>query len=544
MAEEEEGAPLSARDALACGEGFEDKECPVGVLKCGTAEDGSEVHISVIVVKEADGKLVVAVPSSSWHRTISRRTVPRGFLSRVGAAEVSACSLPARLEPVDGARVRVWLGVLDVHAESAVLVPEELPEGTIGFGRLETGEECLPFVPSLVAAAGDMFTFASAESGKAAEPDDLSGRLARLEKAVSNLVELKGRADLPPTGKPKVKAKATRGRVSTEVGHASPGLDPSVLAAARAAGVSEDALSEMQALVGRTATGRLKPEPGPDPLEESEEEADGPDAGPDVPGSARAPGALLTDAVDPHSQQAEIFANALVRAVETMQRGGAKTSSLDRALDGAASGSGEASTLPAARRNSAARRALRDALVSSPSEISGVIEALMSEDLSSVSPGVAVPGQTSARAWAEHRSKVTACPSSVWAVWIMAGALDCLRTNHPEQARARLNLGLMIFDQMSIDRGSFVLASELALEVPPPLHSFRQHENHSTGQVYSRLLDPRWAEVAIGHLKEQAEFLEKRAKLGRNDPPAPRTDADPDAEPAAPKGGRRPRKTA
>ncbi|CAE7428465.1 unnamed protein product, partial [Symbiodinium microadriaticum] len=507
MAEEEEGTPLSARDALACGEGFEDKECPVGVLKCGTAADGSEVHISVIVVKEVDSKLVVAVPSTSWHRTISRRTVPRGFLSRVGAAEVSACSLLARLEPVDGARVRVWLGILDVHAESAVLVPDELPEGTIGFGRLDTGEECLPFVPSLVAAAGDMFSFASAESGRAAEPDDLSGRLARLEKAVSNLVELKGRAEPPPTGKPKAKAKVPRGRVSTEVGHATPGLDPSVLAAARAAGVSEDALSEMQALVGRTTTGRLKPEPGPDPLEESEEEADGPD------------------------RRAWIFANALVRAVETMQRGGAKASSLDRALDGAASGSGESSSLPSARRNSAARRALRDALVSSPSEISGVIEALMSEDLSSVSPGVAVPGQTSARAWAEHRSKVTAYPSSVWAVWIMAGALDCLRTNRPEQARARLNLGLMIFDQMSIDRGSFVLASELALEVPPPLHSFRQHENHSTGQVCSRLLDPRWAEVAaIGHLKEQAEFLEKRAKLGRNDPPAPRTDADPDAE--------------
>ena len=265
-------------------------------------------------------------------------------------------------------------------------------------------------------------------------------------------------------------------------------------------------------------------------------EADGPDGGLDVPGSARAAGALPTDAAEPHSQQAEIFANALVRAVETMQRGAVKASSLDRALDGAASGSGETSSLPAARRNSAARRALRDALVSSPSEISAVIEALMSEDLSSVSPGVAVPGQTSARAWAEHRSKVTAYPSSVWAVWIMAGALDCLRTK--EQARARLNLGLMIFDQMSIDRGSFVL------EVPPPLHSFRQHENHSTGQVYSRLLDPRWAEVAIGHLKEQAEFLEKRAKLGRNDPPAPRTDADPDAEPAAPKGGRRPRKPA
>ena len=535
---------MTARDALACGEGFEDKECPVAILKCGTAEDGSEVLISVIVVKEVDGKLVVAVPSSSWHRTISRRTVPRGFLSRVGAAEVSACPVAARLDPVEGARVRVWLGILDAHAEAAVSVPEELPEGFIGFGRLDTGEDCLPFVPSLVAASADMFAFASAESGKAAEPDDIGVRLAKLEKAVSNLVELKGHAESPPSGKVKARAKAARNRPKGEVGAAAPGLDPSVLAAARAAGVSEEALAEMQALVGRTASGRLKPEPGPDPLEESEEEGDGPAGGPAGSGPVQAAGASLTDALDPHSQQAEIFASALVRAVESMQRGGTKASTLDRALDGAASGSAEGSSLPTARRNSAARRALRDALVNSPSEISSVIEALMSEDLSSVSPGVAVPGQTSARAWAEHRSKVTAFPSSVWAVWLMAGALDCLRTNRPEQARARLNLGLMIFDQMSIDKGSFVLASELALEVPPPLHSFRQHENHSTGQVYSRLLDPRWAEVAIGHLKEQAEFLEKRAKLGRNDPPAPRTDADPDAEPAVPKGGRRPRKTA
>ncbi|CAE7442302.1 DNAJ1, partial [Symbiodinium sp. CCMP2456] len=284
------------------------------------------------------------------------------------------------------------------------------------------------YVPSLVAASGDMFAFASAESAKAAEPDDLSARLARLEKAVSNLVELKGQAEPPPAGKPKARAKAARSRPGGDVA-AAPGLDASVLSAARAAGVSEEALAEMQALVGRTATGRLKPEPGPDPLEESEEEVDGPAGGPAGSGQVQGPGASLTEALDPQSQQAEIFASALVRAVETMQRGGSKASTLDRALDGAASGSGEASSLPTARRNSAARRALRDALVNSPSEISAVIEALMSEDLSSVSPGVAVPGQTSARAWAERRSKVTAYPSSVWAVWLMAGALDCLRTS-------------------------------------------------------------------------------------------------------------------
>ena len=54
---------------------------------------------------------------------------------------------------------------------------------------------------------------------------------------------------------------------------------------------------------------------------------------------------------------------------------------------------------------------------------------------------------------------------------------------------------------------------ELALEQPPPFHAYRQHEHHHSGLVYSKLLDPRWAEVALGHLREQADFVEKRAKL-------------------------------
>ncbi|CAE7837456.1 DNAJ1, partial [Symbiodinium sp. CCMP2592] len=317
------------------------------------------------------------------------------------------------------------------------------------------------------------------------------------------------------------------------------GLDPSVVTAARAAGVSEAALGEMHALISRTHTGRQKPEPAADVLGESEEEllpseeyGAQPGSAPQVPAPSHGP------------REAELFATALVKAVESMCKPAGSSSPLERALDGAGGGSGEGLSLPSARRNSAARRALRDALVTSPHEISAVIEALMAEDLASVSPGVAVPGQTSARAWAEHRSRVSAYPSSVcfgdatpkWAVWLMAGALDCLRTDRPAQARARLNLGLMIFDQMSIDHGSFVMAGELALEVPPPIQSFRQHEGHATGQVYSRLLDPRWAEVAIGHLKEQAEFPEKRAKLGRQNQPQPPSDTQPDAEEAAPKG--------
>ena len=53
-------------------------------------------------------------------------------------------------------------------------------------------------------------------------------------------------------------------------------------------------------------------------------------------------------------------------------------------------------SFPTARRNAAARRALKDALVSSPSEISAVIEGLMAEDLASAMPALVFPSMAGA----------------------------------------------------------------------------------------------------------------------------------------------------
>ena len=288
---------------------------------------------------------------------------------------------------------------------------------------------------------------------------------------------------------------------------------------------------------------RLKPEPvaapaaAENPLDESEGEED------EVAGAGlgELPVALSAHA-SPETKQAEAFAAAMFKLMEGYHKNSGKAgSSLEKALEsleGAGSGSADSSALPSSRRNSAARKALRDGLVSSPDELSAVIENLMAEDLASSAPGVAVPGQVSARAWVEFRSKIGAYPSAMWATWIMSGALDCLRTNRPAQARARLNLGLLIFDQMSVNKGSFVLAGELALENPPPAHSYRQHEHHSTGLVYSRLLDPRWSE---DHLKDQAEFLTKRTQLGRAQ--AATTPADPPEDETATPAPRRRRQT-
>ncbi|CAE7213529.1 unnamed protein product [Symbiodinium microadriaticum] len=525
----EEGRPLSPRDALAAGEGFEDLECPLAMIQCGTAADGADVLVTALLVRELDGKLVLAVPSSAWHRKVQKRTLPKGFMSWVGGAEVAACASLARRDCIEGATIRVWIGLVDPQAEGSISIPDELPEDCIGFGSAASGEDLLPFVPAILA-------------------DIMDERIRRLEEAVMSLTRgppAKAAAVVP---KARAKKAAAKGPAAPT---AEPGLDPSVAAAARTAGVSDAALAEMEGLLRRGRGSRLRAEPQAATLgtalglDESEGEEE---LGDEEPGLGDQPGETARMSLPASgSGQAEAFAVAMFRMLEGYHKNSAKGSStLDRALDGAGGGSGEGSGLPSARRNSAARKALRDALAANPAELSNVIETLMAEDLASASPGVAVPGQTSARAWTEHRSRISSHATVAWASWIIAGALDCLRTDRPQQARARLNIGLLMLDQMSIDHGNWVLSSELALEVPPPFHAYRQHEHQQSGQVYSRLLDPRWAEVAIAHLKDQADFVEKRARLnkGRSGQPHKDNAVDEQEEDPPPKGGgRRPRKT-
>ena len=127
MSEEEDGQPLGVRDVLAAGEGFEDPQCPLAVVRFGSQADGSEVVITAIAVKEQDGRIVLAVPSSAWHRQVSRRSLPKGFMTKVCAAEVAACGSALRSEALEGATVRVWFGLVDPALESAIQVPDEPP---------------------------------------------------------------------------------------------------------------------------------------------------------------------------------------------------------------------------------------------------------------------------------------------------------------------------------------------------------------------------------------------------------------------------------
>eukprot|EP00435_Cladocopium_sp_Y103_P017908 s2227_g4.t1 len=75
----------------------------------------------------------------------------------------------------------------------------------------------------------------------------------------------------------------------------------------------------------------------------------------------------------------------------------------------------------------------------------------------------------------------------------------------------------MQLDQASIDHGSWYLASELGLEAGPPMSALDQHKtpNVLAGESpYSRILDSRWAEVSLAHLREQAPQGESKSQRG------------------------------
>lgn len=118
----------------------------------------------------------------------------------------------------------------------------------------------------------------------------------------------------------------------------------------------------------------------------------------------------------------------------------------------------------------------------------------------------------------EHRSKLGAYKTAAYSCWSAAGILDDLIQGRVKHARARAGLLILQLDQVAIDKGSWILGSELALEQGPPLSVLNTHilPNVNDGESpFSRLLDPRWAEVLLSHLKDAEDYLQKRRNLGR-----------------------------
>lgn len=468
-----------------------------------------------IPILEVEGKVLIAVPEPAWHRTVARRFLPRMALTKAILVEVAAEETEA-LDSLDApGTLRVWVGLLNPVMEPTFNAGDCDEPGVQGFVD-GAGVPRLPAAQGLYAVAIEHFAFVTATSGQAApgraatmkgkqKGGDLEKRMLHLE---TTLEDIKGMLSQPST-------KGYQERTQPATAAPLPpapralGLDPGVYRAATEAGVPEEHLRKLGAILQRpnrmTEGARATVPRNRNVLSESEEEGEAVEE--------------LAGAAEPKEpiEQAVVQLTKLVSLMHKKKssRGGLE-GILDR-VDSGGTGGGEGSIgQPSGGRSKAAIYAkLKDALLRHPAWISQAIEQLMDEDFNTFrsQPGASQTAITS-RAWVEHRSRIGHYPSTIRAAWLISGIHDSLRQQDVEQARARCCLALAAIDQSAVDAGSWTLAQEYLLELPPPYGSFVQRRPiDPSEQQATRLVDDRFLEVMMWRLKDRDSFHESKKRL-------------------------------
>ncbi|CAE7908987.1 unnamed protein product, partial [Symbiodinium microadriaticum] len=493
-----EGSGLSDRGSQAPPGLGENLLSEVGIkFKIGslqTEKGGSAVSCQVIGIALLEGGFLVAVPHAAWHRTGARRYLPPDSLVRPVLAEVLAAGEGDRREAHPVWRVKVWIGTLRADLAQSVIFGSSDEAATFGAGEEEAEVvftiagsgggpggpmPAVPFGPSLSAVANDHFAFVSAAEAPE-EPQDrrldaVEAAIAKLQTGMESLLsrlpgagDLQGQAAPVQEPRPKASAAPPAGGVSA-VGKALPGLDPAVVRSARAAGVPEVQLQRMSAMVSNAR--RLPAEPprqGISPLDDEDEDLPAPDGGGD-----RATGNPLDAAVLKMSE--------ILQHMHRDRRGGSVEDVLDRAEGG-----------------------------SDPTSVTlGAGKSKMNEDFTLAQSGPGLENlQCSARAWIEHRSLLQSYAGPIRQAWTLGGIIDSLDAGDHEPAKATALLALASLDQAAVDGGSWVLASEIALEGAPPFGSFARPRVLDQFEArQSRLLDSRF----VSGLGRRREFIQGAA---------------------------------
>lgn len=481
--------------------------------------EGNLVVCDLIAIALIESKILVAVPQNTWHRAVARRVLPKNSLSKPVLFEVPGEGQDAG--EAGATQVKLWVGYLAKDFDSNGVAGPYPDPGAFTFID-DAGNNCKPSAESLVRIANEQFEFVSAQSHVEGELDAVVSRVSALESMLqtiqTTLVELP--KQLAPTAKTAVAKPTAKIAPKTPVAHAH-GIDPGVAAAALQAGVPEAHLAKIAALFNkqpktmgdlpRNATG------GRNVLSESQEEAD-PEVEQDevaVDGEDLSPSSAVERAVV-----------QLTKLVSDMNRRKKTSSGFEGLLErseGSNADAGSASS-SGTRSKAAAYAKLKASLTEKPEWLYTSVEDKLAEDFHSVrsAPGSSAASATS-RGWVEHRSKLGNYPATVRFAWVVAGIHDCLRQGDTEQARARCALALAAIDQASLDQGSWTLAQEMLLELPPPYQSFSNHRiPDSSEQVATRLADDRLMEIMMWRVKDRDNFLESRRRLGQaNKPKAP-----------------------
>lgn len=153
-----ENEPLvTARDFLVVsGESVDHKYRP-GSLTLANGET-----LPVIPVAEVEGRLVVAVPESSWHRTPGKRLLPAKSFTKPALCAVAGClALEREREEDIVIQLKVWIGFLSKKLEHQLDFVNE-PSGR-QFGMVGD-DPVLPYGPALVEVVNEHFAFLGASA--------------------------------------------------------------------------------------------------------------------------------------------------------------------------------------------------------------------------------------------------------------------------------------------------------------------------------------------------------------------------------------------
>lgn len=517
--------------------------------------------VQVIFLSKQEDKVLAVFPGSVWNRQKALRILPQTALSRTTALEVVVCGLLEREVPVEDLTAKVWVGYLKPEfVEQVTFTAEDINVEYVF--EAECAGPVLPSGRALAEAMMEHFSFVSANEGQIPsleamdgveqgpqpvdvdEPgsEDVAGRISRLERMMeslnNNIAQMvpKARATSRPsalkaTPKKSISAPSPRRQQSVASPKRAaarsskddprfPHLDVTVVRAATQAGLGEEVLAQLNQLVLQNPKGSKMADINPrvtfDPLSDEDEAAWEQQVSAEECAESGAVQGVASDtgAVE----RALLKLTDIAQSLSEDRKKRSTGSKLDLALDH--SGPSDSQGLGTGKRSAAARRALRSMLVDQPAEISAMIERLMWEDISSttLTPGVQ-NHSFSCRAWMEHRSRIGSYKTLAHSAWGVAGALDALLNNNVASARARLGILMLQMDQTAVDGGNWYLSSELSLESPPPFSALEGHRqpNVAAGESpYSRILDPRWAELAVAHLREQEDFTSRRKALGKN----------------------------
>ena len=483
VADEEGAYEPTLREAAIFRNGELESDCKLfhlDVSESGIAK--AITHLIPITVTDGS-KLLVAVPLRAWHRQLSRRFLPRNGLSKPVCVEVPGLFPDTDEEAV----LKVWVGFLSEELIPGARYGRSAFEEALGF--IDEHEQVVePLAQSLVDVANDQFGFFSAASQTSEKvpecpyEEPLVDRVAGLE---DQLLQIKSMIEgLGQNLKPKANVIVANPKM---VPAKYPGLDPGVLASARAAGVPEEHLKRLANLSQKPNNmedvpafrGRRK-----NVLSESEDE--------DAEGEEEAAGES-----SPQSA-VEKAVLQLTKLVTTMSKRKKRAGvGLESILDKTeAAGSGEASSSSHGSRSKAAAYVkLKAALTEKPEWIYQSIEERLEEDFGTMrsAPSSQAVAAT-ARGWLEHRSKLGHYPSTIRFSWIIAGALDNLR--------------------QGLDGGSWSLANEFLLEVPPPFSAFQNRRAPDPSeQVATRLVEDRFLDVMLWRIRDRDSYLESRKRL-------------------------------